>query len=153
MTKRTAMTRTLIAIAFIFATTLPLKLFAQSADAGIAGLENELRDHWHHSIGLTYMYGTSGNSGDSTVRNMQYYSLVLSGEVQVFSGTSIWSSLPLNQQDGLLGSVTGIGDLILILNQKLFSISGMDFSVGVGGRFATGSVNQNNLPQAYQSGL
>jgi hypothetical protein len=145
------MNRSLVIL--IIATLVPLKVFAQSADAGIASLENELRDRWRHSIMLTYMYGTSGNAGDSTTQHMQYYSLVLSGEAQVFSGTSVWASLPINQQDGLLGSVTGVGDLIVILNQKLFSISNADVSLGVGGRFATATVQSDHYPQAYQSGL
>ncbi|HYM20810.1 MAG TPA: hypothetical protein VEW28_07395 [Candidatus Kapabacteria bacterium] len=145
------MNRSIIILAV--ATLLPLKVFAQSADAGISSLENELRDRWRHSIMLTYVYGTSGGAGDSTQQNMKYYSLVLSGEAQIFSGTSVWASLPLNQQDGLLGSVTGIGDLLVIVNQKLFSISGADISLGVGGRFATATVTTDHLPQAYQSGL
>ncbi len=126
---------------------------AQCSDAGICSIENQLRDRWRHSITLTYLYGKSGSNVDTTQSGLTFQTLMLSGEVQLFTGTSIWASIPLNHQSGPLGTVTGIGDLIVIVNQKLFSISGAEFSVGAGGRFATASVNNNGLPQAYQSGL
>ncbi len=126
---------------------------AQSADAGIASVENQIRDRWRHSIMLTYMYGSGGTGADSTSSGLNYHSLMLSGEVSIFGGTSIWGALPLNQQDGPLGNVSGIGDLMLIVNQKLFGISSVEVSLGVGARFGTATVNEDSLPQSYQSGL
>lgn len=137
----------------LFSSMITTCAIAQCSDAGICSIENQLRDRWRHSIMLTYLYGKSGSNADSTQGGLTFQTLMLSGEVQLFTGTSIWASLPLNQQSGPLGTVTGIGDLIVIVNQKLLSIGGAELSVGAGGRFATASVNNNNLPQSYQSGL
>jgi hypothetical protein len=140
-------------IIFLLIASLSQQAMAQSADAGIATTENQIRDRWRHSVMLTYMYGSGGSSSDSTSRDLTYKSLLLSGEVSIFGGTSIWAALPLNQQDGPLGSVSGIGDLMLIVNQKLFGISSVEVSLGMGARFATATVNEDSLPQSYQSGL
>ncbi len=146
------MKRSLIVAILALATTFSPKLFAQSSDAGMSSTETQLRDPRYQSAVLTYVYGTSGPSGDSSQRDIRYNSLVLSGESEVF-GFNVWGALPINQQNGLLGSVTGIGDLMVVVDRTLFSLAGADFSVGIGGRFATASVNQGGLPQAYQSGV
>ncbi len=127
--------------------------YCQPADAGIVSIENQIRDPWRQSILLTYIYGTGGKEGDSTQKNITFHSLMLSGEASIFDGTTVWGALPLNQQNGPLGSVTGIGDLIVIVNQRILKISSAELSLAVGGRFATATVNQDSLPQSYQSGL
>ncbi len=137
----------------LLSSILTTSAIAQCSDAGICSIENQLRDRWRPSIMLTYLYGKSGSNADSTQSGLTFQTLMLSGEAQLFTGTSIWASLPLNHQSGPLGSVTGIGDLIVIVNQKLLSISSAELSVGAGGRFATATVKDNNLPQSYQSGL
>lgn len=116
-------------------------------------MQTQLRDRRYQSIVLTYVYGNSGPSGDSSQRNIKYYSFILSGEAEVLDGFNLWASVPVNQQSGLLGSVTGVGDVMVIVNKKLLTAFGAEFSVGLGGRFATGNDNQDHLPQAYQSGL
>lgn len=146
------MKRSHIAIILAIATIFPLNLLAQSSDAGMASMETQLRDRRYESIVLTYVYGNSGPSGDSTQRNIHYNTFVLSGGAEVL-GFDLWASLPVSQQNGLLGSVTGVGDVMIVVDRKLLRLFGADLSVGVGGRFATGNDNQDHLPQAYQSGL
>jgi hypothetical protein len=149
----TNMKRSLIMLAIATAVLLPTASFAQSSDAGMSSMEAQIRDRRYESVALTYVYGNSGHSGDSTQREMHYYSFILSGEAEVLDGWLVWASIPVNQQDGLLGSVTGVGDLMVVVDKKLVKLFGAQFSLGLGGRFATGNVNQSHLPQAYQSGI
>jgi hypothetical protein len=122
--------------------------YSQCSDAGICSIESALHDRKHQSINFDYMYGNSGKTDDLTFSTYQ-----LSADVDVFTGTKIWGSLPLVMTDGPLGGVTGVGDLILVVNQKLFTIGGAGAYIDLGTRLATGTQNADSLPQQYQTGL
>lgn len=123
-------------------------VYSQCSDAGICSIESALHDRQHQSINFDYIYGASGDTNKLTFVTYQ-----LSAGAELFSGTTLWGSLPLVMTDGLLGGVTGVGDLILVLNQKLFTIGGAGFYADLGTRLATGTQNANSLPQQYQTGL
>lgn len=136
-------------LVFLIAVAFASPLYSQCSDAGICSIESALHDRMHQSISFDYIYGASGESDDLT-----YTSYRLSADVDVFTGTKIWGSLPLVMTDGPLGGVSGIGDLILVINQKLFTVGGAGAYIDLGARLATGTQNAgDSLPQAYQTGL
>jgi hypothetical protein len=119
---------------------------AQSGDGGLQNFVSSLRDLRHPAITLDYLSGTSASD------NINYNALQVSASATVLGGTHIWGSIPLRQQNGLLGSVSGIGDLTIVINQSLINLAGIDLSVDLGTKLATGSVNSGSLPQSYQNG-
>lgn len=121
--------------------------FSQCSDAGICSIESALHDRKHQSINFDYIYGSSDSS-------LTYSTYQLSADINLFTGTKIWGSLPLVMTDGPLGGVSGIGDLILVVNQKLFEIGGAGAYIDFGTRLATGTQNAgDSLPLKYQTGL
>jgi len=122
--------------------------YSQCSDAGICSIESALHDRKHQSINFDYIYGSSGSDDD-----LMYTTYQLSADIDVFTGTQIWGSLPVVMTDGPLGGVTGIGDLIIVVNQKLFTIGGAGAYIDLGTRLATGTQNADSLPQEYQTGL
>jgi len=99
-------------------------------------------------VSAFYKYGYSGKEDD-----VQFNSLQLNVNYNLFSNNSIQLLVPYNFQSGPAGSVNGIGDLILSLNQNLLSDEGSYLDASIGVKMATGDDNKNNLPQVYQSGL
>src|SRR5689334_8411097 len=113
--------------------------FSQDSDAGITSIESALHDRKHQSINFDYIYGSSGKQDA-----LAYTTYRLSADVDIFTGTQIWGSLPLVMTEGPLGGVSGIGDLILVVNQKLFTIGGAGAYVDLGTRLATGTQNADS---------
>jgi len=125
--------------------------FAQCSDAGICqigGHSMEDEDEVLFSISGFYKYGYSGKEDD-----VQFNSLQLNINYNLFSNNSIQLLVPYNFQSGPAGSVSGIGDLILSLNQNLLSDENSSLDASIGVKMATGDDNKDNLPQVYQSGL
>jgi hypothetical protein len=123
--------------------------FAQCSDAGICQLgAHSMEDEVLFVISGFYKYDYSGKEDD-----VRFSSLQLNVSYNAFSNSSIQLLLPYNFQSGPAGSVNGIGDLILSLNQNLLTDgnSSLDGSIGI--KLATGDDNKDNLPQVYQSGL
>jgi hypothetical protein len=124
---------------------------AQCSDAGICqigGHSMEEDSEVLFSISGFYKYGYSGKEDD-----VQFNSFQLNASYNAFGSSSIQLLVPYNLQSGSAGSVNGIGDLILSLNQNLLrdGNSSLDGSLGV--KMATGDDNKDSLPQVYQSGL
>ncbi len=125
--------------------------FAQCSDAGICqigGHPMEDEDEILFSISGFYKYGYSGKEDD-----VQFNSLQLNVSYNAFGSSSIQLLVPYNLQSGPSGTVNGIGDLILSLNQNLLSDKGSSLDASIGIKMATGDDNKDNLPQVYQSGL
>ena len=125
--------------------------YAQCSDAGICqlgGHSMEEDDEVLLNVSAFYKYGYSGKEDD-----VQFNSLQLNVNYNLFSNNSIQLLVPYNLQSGPAGSVNGIGDLILSLNQNLLSDKGSSLDASIGVKMATGDDNKNNLPQVYQSGL
>ena len=109
----------------------PFDIYAQCSDAGICQIGGHLaegEDTEKLTLSASYKYGTSGKDD------------------VCFSPVS-----PL--RCGPAGNVNGIGDLIISWNQNLFSDENSSFSASLGAKLATGQEDQENLPQAYQSGM
>jgi len=125
--------------------------YAQCSDAGICqlgGHSMEGEEEILFSISGFYKYGYSGKEDD-----VQFNSLQLNGSYNMFSNTSIQLLIPYNIQSGPTGDVSGIGDLILSLNQNLLTDESSLLDASLGVKLATGDDNKDNLPQVYQSGL
>jgi hypothetical protein len=124
---------------------------AQCSDAGICQLSGhsmEEDDEVLFSISGFYKYGYSGKEDD-----VQFNSLQLNVNYNLFSNNSIQLLVPYNIQSGPAGDVNGIGDLILSLKQNLLTDENSSLDASVGIKMATGNDNKDNLPQVYQSGL
>ncbi|HSW53463.1 MAG TPA: hypothetical protein VLH59_00115 [Ignavibacteriaceae bacterium] len=141
-----------ILTAFLIAANFYLsETYAQCSDAGICqlgGHSMEDEDEILLSISGFYKYGYSGKEDD-----VKFNSLQLNVSYNAFSNSSIQLLVPYNFQSGPAGDINGIGDLILSLNQNLFSDKGSSLDASVGIKMATGNDNKDNLPQVYQSGL
>jgi len=125
--------------------------YAQCSDAGICqlgGHSMEGEEEILFSISGFYKYGYSGKEDD-----VQFNSLQLNGSYNLFNNTSIQLLIPYNIQSGPTGDVSGIGDLILSLNQNLLTDESSLLDASLGVKLATGDDNKDNLPQVYQSGL
>ncbi len=61
-------------------------------------------------------FGSSGKEDD-----VKYHSIQIGALYNVLDNTSLQLSIPYNIQSGPLGDVNGIGDLIISVNQNLFS--------------------------------
>lgn len=142
----------LILSAFILAVNFYLsESFAQCSDAGICqigGHSMEDEDEILFSISGFYKYGYSGKEDD-----VQFNSLQLNVNYNLFSNNSIQLLVPYNFQSGPASDVNGIGDLILSLKQNLLTDENSSLDASVGIKMATGDDNKDNLPQVYQSGL
>lgn len=127
------------------------KSYAQCSDAGICqigGHSMEDEDEVLFNVSGFYKYGYSGKEDD-----VQFNSFQLSASYNAFGSSSIQLLVPYNFQSGPDGSVNGIGDLILSLNQNLLTDKNSSLDASIGVKMATGDDNKDNLPQVYQSGL
>ncbi|MEX1139421.1 MAG: hypothetical protein WEF53_08795 [Bacteroidota bacterium] len=127
---------------------LPQPSFTQCSDAGVCSIGHRSTGDLSHSISISYSYGQSGKPDD-----LSFHSAEVAGDIGIAEDSRLSFSLPFNSQSGPLGSVSGIGDLVVLWSQALLAES--DFSVSLQGglKLATGSVTAGGLPQAYQSGL
>jgi hypothetical protein len=124
------------------------KAHAQFSEENIWVVEGMVHDKYHPAITFNYMLGANPATND-----LSYRSYRLSADAKVFSGTTVWGSLPINTQEGPMGSVTGVGDLMLTVDQELLDISGLGVSIELGTKFATATSNAgDSLPTQYQSG-
>ncbi len=125
---------------------------AQCSDAGacaVTPMRGEETDRVpRHTFALRYSYGSSGAPDD-----IAFHTLVAEAGSELFDGTRVSMRLPWTSIEGPLGSASGLGDLTLFLDQRLWQHSGMEFRAQAGVKFATGDDNAGGLPQAYQPGL
>jgi hypothetical protein len=127
---------------------LAQQLSAQCSDAGACVIGGAPMDAQHHSVTVNYVFGSSG--GDEA---LTFHGIQIDGVVGLYEDAALIIRLPYTSIDGPLGSSSGIGDLTLLWRQGLWSDHGSRLSLQVGGKLATGPVNEGGLPQAYQPGL
>ncbi|MCB2204138.1 hypothetical protein KQI65_05265 [bacterium] len=120
---------------------------AQCSDAG-ACVIGAAPTNSRHQVALRYVYGQSGGDEDLTFHTIQLDALV-----DLFENSALIVRLPYRTIDGPLGSTSGIGDLILLWRQRVWQEHQQQLFLQAGGKLATGPVNEDNLPQAYQPGL
>ena len=139
-------------------------IFAQCSDAGVCSLHSNENGIFRRSgIGVEYLNGFSGKED-----NIHYESVKLSGFYWLSRKFNIGAILPLNRQRGKLGTIQGVGDLLVMMDYLVndhpgdITISGESTlltgsfeatSLQVGAKFPTGAVNQSGLPLLYQNGL
>ncbi|MBR9975262.1 MAG: hypothetical protein KFF77_06755 [Bacteroidetes bacterium] len=131
---------------------LPRFAGAQCSDAGACSIGTMGGDHaeegTRHQIALRYVFGSSGSPDDLT-----FHTLQAEGSIEVIAGSRLAIRVPYHSIDGPLGSTSGIGDLILLWDQRLWEHDDMALRAQGGAKLATGDDNANGLPQAYQPGL
>jgi len=138
-------------ILFLF----PLKLLhGQCSDAGVCSIGGIQANNFlekANQIGINYIFAYSTPDDEVT-----FHTIRLDGSFNVYGSTYLDVILPVYAlQDGPEGSVGGIGDIIVLLNQPLFNYnSNSNLGISIGAKFATGDENTNqDLPQIYQPGL
>ena len=125
--------------------------FAQCSDAGVCSVGgHSMGQEGNNPLNISVSYNFSSSGKDDDVK---YHSFRVGAIYNILKITSIQLSLPYNIQSGPLGDVSGIGDLILSVNQNLFRNDNSSLDASVGAKLATGDDNKDNLPMAYQSGL
>ena len=121
--------------------------YSQCSDAGVCSIGSH-QPAAHHQVGIGYTYGKS-----SAVDDLTFHAVALEGNFHLQQDTRLAVTLPWSRQSGPLGSASGLGDLILVLDHVILRSMPGQLNVQLGGKFATGAVNGGNLPQSYQSGL
>jgi hypothetical protein len=125
---------------------LSINIYSQCSDAGICSIGG-YSPEFSNKIGLAYSFGKSGKEDDIT-----YNAIILEGDFRLFEKTSLFLSLPFSSQSGPLGSASGPGDLLILINRFIIED---DFNLNILGGVQTsiGDENKNQLPQKYQSTL
>lgn len=127
------------------------KGYAQCSDAGVCSVGGHLMEKENRSlfnISVSYKYGYSGKDD-----GVKYNSFQVGALYNVLEKTSLQFSIPYNMQSGQLGNVSGIGDLLVSINQNLYSDENSGINASFGVKLVTGDDNKDNLPMAYQSGM
>ncbi len=139
------MRRTTLNLALLVLLGIPLH--AQCSDAGICALGHG-PSLSRNQLFVAGQVGSSGSPDDLTFQAAQ-----LKGRFQLGAATTITAVLPFGTVRGPLGSTTGLGDALLVLEQTLSEGGWGRFSGQLGARIATGQDDAGGLPQRYQLGL
>ena len=132
----------------LFGFSLPSSpVFSQCSDAGVCAIGSK-RSALHHEIGVSYIYGKSKPDDGLSFNTVQ-----VDATIHVLFDSRVSILLPWTKVNGPSGSVSGIGDLSVFLNQTVRSDEAGVLSLQIGAKLATGPSNSGNLPQAYQPGL
>ncbi len=122
-------------------------LIAQCSDAGACVIGHRLQSQ-KHQVGVTYVFGKSGKNDDLTFQTGR-----LEGEFSLFERSRLSVEIPYSSQSGPRGTVSGIGDPIIVWNQRLYREMMSTLLLHLGLKLSIGEANSENLPQAYQSTL
>ena len=132
------------AILVIYSTTFS---YAQCSDAGACAIGHRLQAA-RHQVGVAYLFGKSGKTDGLT-----FHSGRVEGDFFMYEKSRLSVDIAFSSQSGPLGSASGIGDPIIIWNQRLYQEQTSLFTVHLGAKLSIGNANSGNLPQAYQSTL
>jgi hypothetical protein len=121
--------------------------FAQCSDAGVcsvgrAGLEER-------TPAATFR----GGFGTSDEGSFFYHDLALGLNVPIGTSFEASCTVPLRSTKGPLGSAAGVGDVLVTVGTAMLEERAVRIRFDAGLRLATGAVNRQGLPQAYQPGL
>jgi hypothetical protein len=130
-----------------FGTLLFHSAYAQCSDAGACSVK------LHSSqaglqIQPTIEFGQSGKADD-----LSFLTLKLFAQYEVVENSTVSFAVPFSRVSGPLGSVSGLGDAIILWDQRFFEEEEREFHVQAGAKVATGAANKGGLPQTYQTGL
>ncbi len=119
----------------------------QCSDAGVCSIGHS-GGPVRHSLEAGYTFGRSTSEDD-----ISYHSAGLKAILRVFDDSDIQISLPYSAQTGPLGTVQGVGDVIVLWAQRFQLRGSKNLEFHAGARLSTAGVNEGGLPQRYQSGL
>lgn len=138
--------------------------FGQCSDAGVCSFHsNDLGTFRRTGISAEYLNGYSGKVDD-----IRYESAKLGLYFWPSRELNIGVMFPLMRQRGKLGTVQGVGDLLVMVDylindhpgditfsgeSSLLTGSFEATSIELGVKLPTGAVNQSGLPLLYQNGL
>lgn len=138
--------------------------FGQCSDAGVCSLHsNDIGIFRRSGIGVDYLNGYSGDED-----NIHYESVKVGGYYWPTRDFNVAVVVPVNRQRGNLGTVQGLGDIMVMADYLVndhpgnITVSGESTlltgpfeatSVQLGIKLPTGAVNQSGLPLLYQNGL
>jgi hypothetical protein len=126
---------------------LGLPLLAQCSDAGVCALERATHSPGNR-VSLAGQYGRSGGPDDLT-----FQALRVEGQFRLGKRTSIAAVLPFGRVSGPMGSTSGLGDALFVVEQTLVEGVWGRLTGQLGLRFATGRDDAGGLPQRYQLSL
>lgn len=128
----------------------PTRLLAQCSDAGLCtyGTVHDIDKSAHGRLGIVYQIGKSPKEDSIT-----YHTLRISEQVEFLPGSVAKLILPLNIQDGPLGTVSGFGDVMIGYEYRIKDFYQNRMLLDVGFKIASALQNVDSLPQKYQSGL
>lgn len=126
---------------------------AQCSDAGVCAVSltsADARAKEVNTFSIGYTLGKSGMPDD-----VGYNSLVAGISVSPRNGSRLTLTLPFGSNSGPLGRVTGVGDILAVWDENLYSSKeNASLNVQIGCRIPTGASNAGSgLPMAYQLGL
>lgn len=158
------MTTTTLAVGLVAALVAallvgPTAASAQCSDAGVCAVRPAMPaagpsshgDATAPAVNVTALsrLGMSGQDDDLT-----YTSVEVAARAALAPSTSLSARLPWRRSSGPQGAVAGIGDLLVLVEQRLGRPGRLTAHVTVGLRLPTGDDNADPLfPQAYQPGL
>lgn len=135
------------AIVSLGLTLFSSRAYAQCSDAGVC------------SVGgggvksRTPVATFGGGFGSSDQGSFTYYDLGVGLTVPIGTTMEASCSIPFRSTKGPSGSVSGLGDLLVTVGTEVFEREAVRVRVDAGVRIATGAVDREGLPQAYQPGL
>jgi hypothetical protein len=93
-------------------------------------------------------FGHSGKADD-----LSFLSLKLFVQYELAENSAVSFAIPFSRISGPLGSLSGLGDAIVLWDQRLLEEDEKEFHVQAGAKLATGASNDGGLPQQYQPGI
>lgn len=134
---------------FLFISLAAAYIYPQCSDAGICSITDSYPSSAKNlRTGILYEFGYSGSIDD-----ISYSSIVLKADYDFSENTSTHLSIPYSFQSGPDGSASGMGDLLLLINQNILNQDNISLGVQGGVKFSVSDDNLENLPQMYQSSL
>jgi hypothetical protein len=126
------------------------EVFAQCSDAGLCtvGGIHDLEKYSDGRVSLVYQFGKSPKEDSIT-----YHTIRITEQYEFLRGSVAKFILPFNMQYGQLGTVLGVGDLIIAYEQRMYELNDSKILLEIGAKIATALQNVDSLPQKYQSGL
>ena len=124
------------------------------SDAGLCSVSSLGNNFWEKQQVTVGTISTIIGLGE---QNTFYFTTQVEVTMPTFKNQSVQITMPYHVIIGNLGSLSGIGDLSISLNQKIFSTKNMIFNVVAGGKIPSNDANKTKdgipLPMAYQTSL
>ncbi len=136
-------------------TAIPLSSIGQGcSDAGLCTVSALNTGFGKENRSTTGKFYTIFGLGEQNVINI---TTQIEANLPTFKNQTVQIKLPYNFTFGNLGSISGLGDLTISLNQQLLAVNKYTLSVVTGLKIPSNDANRSlngfPLPMAYQTGL